>query len=155
MVFSSAVTAVQAPDFYAPRRGRRPPLDKFHHFYNYQNMESKDAIAAFSALSQEVRLGVLRHLVKAGPTGLAAGAIAAAADVPAPTMSFHLKELAAADLIRSRKDGRSVIYAANYGGIRALVDFLLADCCQGDPRLCGPYIVKETAHDAPACSPKG
>lgn len=117
-------------------------------------MESIQAITAFAALSQEVRLAVLRHLVKAGPTGLAAGAIAAAVNVPGPTMSFHLKELAGADLVRSRKEGRSVIYAANYGGIRALVDFLLADCCQGDPRLCGPYIVKETAHDSPACSPK-
>ncbi|HBS33172.1 MAG TPA: transcriptional regulator, partial [Parvularcula sp.] len=97
----------------------------------------------FAALSQETRLDALRQLVKAGPAGLAAGAIAAAENVPAPTMSFHLKELAGAGLVRSRKEGRSVIYAADYGGIRALVEFLLADCCQGDPRLCGPYIVKE------------
>lgn len=112
-------------------------------------MELRNAISAFAALAQEVRLDVLRHLVKAGPEGLAAGEIASAANVPAPTMSFHLKELASADLIRSRKEGRSVIYAANYAGIRNLVDFLLADCCQGDPRLCGPYVVKETQHVAP------
>ncbi len=108
-------------------------------------MEIKAAVAAFSALSQEVRLGVLRQLVKAGPGGLSAGALAAAAGVAAPTMSFHLKDLAATELVRSRKVGRSVIYAANYGGVRALVDFLMADCCQGDPRLCGPYIVREPA----------
>lgn len=106
-------------------------------------MEIKTAVSAFSALSQEVRLGVLKRLVKAGPGGVAAGVLAEAAGVAAPTMSFHLKELAGAGLVRSRKNGRSVLYAADYGGIRALIDFLLADCCQGDPRLCGPYVIKE------------
>lgn len=106
-------------------------------------METKTAVTAFSALSQEVRLDVLKRLVRAGPAGIAAGALAESAGVAAPTMSFHLKELLGAGLVRSRKEGRSVLYAADYGGLRALVDFLLADCCQGDPRLCGPYIVKE------------
>jgi len=117
-------------------------------------METKQALAAFAALSQEVRLAVLRQLVAAGPAGRSAGSLAEASGVAAPTMSFHLKDLAAADLVRSRKEGRSVVYAANYGGIRALVDFLLADCCQGDPRLCGPYIIKEKVHDASACASK-
>ncbi|MFN3960475.1 MAG: ArsR/SmtB family transcription factor [Parvularculaceae bacterium] len=116
-------------------------------------MELRTAIAAFSALAQEVRLDVLKRLVRAGPAGLSAGALAEATGVAAPTMSFHLKELLGAGLVRSRKEGRSVIYAADYGGIRTLVEFLLADCCQGDPRLCGPYIVKETNHDTPACAP--
>lgn len=118
-------------------------------------METKTALAAFSALSQEVRLDVLKRLVRAGPVGVAAGALAESAGVAAPTMSFHLKELLGAGLVRSRKEGRSVLYAADYGGLRALVDFLLADCCQGDPRLCGPYIVTEKTHDAPACAPQG
>lgn len=108
-------------------------------------MEIINATEAFSALSQASRLAVLKLLVKAGPTGEAAGKIAEALGVPAPTMSFHLKELERAGLILSRKVGRSVIYAADYGGIRDLVDFLLADCCQGDRRLCGPYIIKEMA----------
>jgi DNA-binding transcriptional ArsR family regulator len=108
-------------------------------------MKAKSALAAFAALSQEVRLDVLKRLVRAGPGGVPAGALAEAAGVAPPTMSFHLKELLGAGLVRSRKDGRSVLYAADYGGLRALVDFLLADCCQGDPRLCGPYIVKECA----------
>jgi len=108
-------------------------------------MELKDALSAFSALSQETRLEVLQLLVRQGPSGLAAGDIAEKMGVAAPTLSFHLKELAAADLVVARKMGRSVIYAANYSGVRALVDFLMADCCQGDPRLCGPYIIKEPA----------
>lgn len=108
-------------------------------------MELIDAASAFSALSQETRLDVLRRLVKKGPAGISAGALAEAVGAPAPTLSFHLKELAHAGLVVSRKEGRRVIYAANYGGVRGLVDFLMADCCQGDPRLCGPYIIREDA----------
>jgi DNA-binding transcriptional ArsR family regulator len=119
-------------------------------------MEFNSALSAFSALSQETRLEALRRLVRKGPSGLSAGDLATALDVPAPTLSFHLKELAGAGLVASRKEGRSVIYAADYGGIRGLVDFLMADCCQGDPRLCGPYIIsKEKTHEAPACAHQG
>jgi len=108
-------------------------------------MEIENAVEAFSALAQESRLSVLKKLVRAGPQGMAAGAIAVAVGAPAPTMSFHLRELERAGLIQSRKDGRRVIYAADYGGVRDLIDFLLADCCGGDRRLCGPYVIKETA----------
>ncbi|MEZ5893798.1 MAG: metalloregulator ArsR/SmtB family transcription factor [Parvularculaceae bacterium] len=104
------------------------------------------SICAFAALAQESRLATLKLLVRAGPGGAAAGDIASALSLPAPTMSFHLKELERAGLVQSRKDGRRVIYAADYGGIRELVDFLLSDCCAGDRRLCGPYVViKEQA----------
>ncbi len=115
-------------------------------------MEIKDALPAFAALSQESRLDALRRLVTAGPCGLAAGALAEAIGVAPPTMSFHLKELANAGLITSRRDGRHVFYAADYGGIRRIVDFLMADCCQGDPRLCGPYIIKEKSNEPSACA---
>ena len=108
-------------------------------------MEIKIASNAFSALAQESRLLALKHLVQKGPTGSPAGEIADFLMIPAPTMSFHLKELERAGLILSRKEGRSVIYAADYGGIRDIIDFLLADCCQGDKRLCGPYVIKESA----------
>jgi len=108
-------------------------------------MEAKTATEAFSALSQESRLVTLKQLVAAGSAGMAAGKIASALGIPAPTMSFHLKELERAGLILSRKEGRSVIYAADYGGIRDVIDYLLADCCQGDRRLCGPYVIKESA----------
>jgi DNA-binding transcriptional ArsR family regulator len=118
-------------------------------------METKEALSAFGALSQEIRLDVLRKLVKAGPNGIAAGDLADATGVAAPTMSFHLKELANSGLVSSRKEGRHVFYAADYGGLRRLVDFLMADCCQGDPRLCGPYIMKENSREPFACTSKG
>lgn len=115
-------------------------------------METKQARAAFAALSQENRLDALRVLVRAGPRGIAAGDLANALGVAAPTMSFHLKELANAGLVASRKEGRHVFYVADYGGIRRIVDFLMADCCQGDPRLCGPYIIKENSREPFACA---
>jgi DNA-binding transcriptional ArsR family regulator len=116
-------------------------------------MKFEAAIEAFSALAQETRLGVLRALIKSGPQGAAAGALAAEFAASPPVMSFHLKALAQAGLVTARKRGRSIHYAADYGGLRALVDFLMAECCQGDPRLCGPYVVnKEKCNEAPACA---
>lgn len=115
-------------------------------------METKTALSVFAALSQESRLDALRTLVKAGPRGVASGALGEKLSLPAPTMSFHLKELANAGLVTSRKEGRRVFYAADYGGLRRLVDFLMADCCQGDPRLCGPYIIKENSCEPSACA---
>ena len=106
-------------------------------------MEINNAISCFSALSQETRLESFKLLVKAGPSGIAAGDLAEALSATAPAMSFHLKELANAGLATSRKEGRSVFYAANYGGIRDLIDFLMDDCCQGDRRLCGPYVIPD------------
>ncbi len=109
-------------------------------------MEINEATALFSALAQESRLATIKHLIKIGPGGAPAGEVAKALDVPSPTMSFHLKELERAGLIHARRDGRKIIYAADYGGLRELIDFLLADCCQGDKRLCGPYVIeKESA----------
>ena len=99
-------------------------------------MKTKDAVLALSSLAQESRLRVFRLLVKVGPDGLAAGEIAKKLNVPAATLSFHLKELAHAGLVVSDKQGRSVIYAMNVKGINALMEFLTEDCCQGRPELC-------------------
>ena len=97
-------------------------------------METKQAVAALSALAQETRLEALRLLVQAGPAGLAAGEIARRLDVPAPTLSFHLRALLHAGLVASSRDGRSLFYAADYARLRGLVAFLSDNCCQTPAR---------------------
>jgi ArsR family transcriptional regulator len=94
-------------------------------------MERQDALAALAALAHGTRLDVFRLLVEAGPEGLPAGTIADELSVPAPTLSFHLKELRNAALVRSDRDGRSLVYAPDFGAMRALVGFLTRNCCGG------------------------
>ncbi|HEU0220653.1 MAG TPA: helix-turn-helix domain-containing protein [Paracoccaceae bacterium] len=100
-------------------------------------METKQALSALSALAHETRLGVFRLLVRAGPPGIAAGEIAQRLGIPAPTLSFHLKELERGGLIRATRRQRQIVYATDCEGTRALLDFLMRDCCQGLPELCG------------------
>ncbi|SDU34226.1 helix-turn-helix transcriptional regulator [Stappia sp. ES.058] len=102
-------------------------------------MDKKAAIAALSALGQETRLDVFRHLVTAGPEGVGAGDLAQELDVRANTLSTHLAALARAGLISAERAGRAIRYRADHDGIRALFDFLLHDCCKGRPELCGPF----------------
>lgn len=94
-------------------------------------MELNNAIEALGALAQETRLMAFRLLVRAGPAGVPAGEVARALGVPAATMSFHLGHLARAGLISQRRDGRSIIYAADFDGFRGLIDYLSEDCCAG------------------------
>jgi DNA-binding transcriptional ArsR family regulator len=101
-------------------------------------MKINQAVAALAALAQESRLAVFRLLVRKGLDGISAGDIAAAVDVPPATLSFHLKELAGARLIVSRRQGRSIIYSIDARGISSLMAFLTEDCCQGQPELCMP-----------------
>ncbi len=103
-------------------------------------MDTNQATKALGALSQETRLETFRLLVRAGIEGRAAGEIARALDIPHNTMSSHLSILANAGLIDSRRDGRSIIYSVNFDGTRDLLSFLVEDCCQGDPSICGPLI---------------
>jgi DNA-binding transcriptional ArsR family regulator len=100
-------------------------------------METLQAVAAFAALAQETRLAVLRLLVQAGPNGLAAGEIAQSLGVLPSTLSFHLKELDQAQLVRSWRVQRQIRYAAHYDGLRRLLAFLTEDCCDGHPEICG------------------
>jgi ArsR family transcriptional regulator len=94
-------------------------------------MKTSQAVPLLAALAQETRLSIFRALVQAGPDGLAAGRIAEAVGTPASTLSFHLKELAAAGLVRSRQDGRFVIYTADYAEMNELLAFLTEKCCVG------------------------
>ena len=101
-------------------------------------MEIKDALEVLDGLSHETRLDVFRLLVKAGPAGLPAGSIADTLGARQNTMSSHLKQLHQARLIGSRRDGRSVIYSANYDTARQLIQFLMEDCCAGNAAVCEP-----------------
>jgi ArsR family transcriptional regulator len=103
-------------------------------------MEQKAALAALAALAHETRLAVFRLLVTAGPSGLPAGEIAARVGVPPTTLSFHIKELDRAGLLRSWRRQRQVFYAADYASTRGLLTFLTRDCCQGHPEICGDLV---------------
>ena len=83
----------------------------------------------FAALSQETRMDVFRALVQAGPQGLSAGEIAETLGVVQNTLSSHLKKLEHAGLISSQRMGRQIIYGVDFGTVRALIVFLMEDCC--------------------------
>ena len=99
-------------------------------------MEIKAVVDALAALAQQTRLSVYRLLVEAGPDGMAAGRIGEELGLPAPTLSFHLAHLARAGLVRSRQDGRFVIYSADFQNMNQLVGYLTENCCGG--RSCAP-----------------
>jgi DNA-binding transcriptional ArsR family regulator len=103
-------------------------------------MDAAQAVPALGALAQETRLAVFRLLVRAGPEGMHAGAIADALGVPASTMSHHLARLEQAGLVASRRESRAIHYTANYAGMQHLLAFLMADCCEGRPEMCGGLI---------------
>ncbi|MGE0093012.1 MAG: ArsR/SmtB family transcription factor [Alphaproteobacteria bacterium] len=111
-------------------------------------MEINHAVDALSALAQRSRLDVFRLLVRRGPQGMPAGEIANALSVPPNTMSAHLAILSQAGLVRGERSGRSVIYRVNFTGMNALMTFLMQDCCQGRPELCG--VGSQSADCAPA-----
>jgi ArsR family transcriptional regulator len=100
-------------------------------------METENAIEAFGALAQETRLSVFRLLVAAGSDGMPAGAIAKELSAAPSTLSHHLSLLEHAGLLRSWRVQRQIFYAADYEGVRQVLAFLMEDCCNGNPEICG------------------
>ncbi len=114
-------------------------------------MERSEAIAALGALAQETRLDIFRLLVQAGPDGLAAGQIGERLGLPSATLAFHLKELKNAKLARCTRNGRSLIYAAEYPVMNALLFFLTENCCGRGVIDCLPiYAPDEAGTSTPA-----
>jgi len=95
-------------------------------------MVANDAVKALSALAQHTRLDVFRLLVRQGASGLKAGDISQELQIPPPTLSFHLKELRHAGLLACRRNGRSLIYSADYVRVNELIGYLLENCCERD-----------------------
>ena len=109
-------------------------------------MDTEAAVASLAALAQASRLAVFRLLVESGPDGANAGEIAQALDIPANTLSFHLKALSQAGLVGAEPSGRFVRYRADFDRMRGLVDFLTHNCCGGDMERCAPQ--------AATCTPR-
>jgi len=96
-------------------------------------MKESAAVTSLAALAQAQRLRIFRALVGAGPRGLTPGALSAMLDVPASTLSFHLKELLHAGLVSQERDGRNLLYRPSIEQMNGLVDYLTAHCCYGEP----------------------
>jgi ArsR family transcriptional regulator len=105
------------------------------------------AVDALGALAHETRLSVFRMLVKAGPDGMIAGAIAEQQGVPPSTMSHHLATLERAGLVQSERESRLIHYRADYPGMRRLLMFLMQDCCQGAPEMCSDLMAGLTCEN--------
>lgn len=113
-------------------------LDGMNYISNNTEMKSDAAIRSLAALAQEHRLALFRLLVRAGPAGLAAGRIADALGLANSSLSHHLSQLHEAGLIAQRREGRSLIYSADYAAMERLLGFLTENCCAGEPCLAPP-----------------
>ena len=101
------------------------------YFYDTGIVEQQAVVQALAALAQPLRLQVFRALVVAGPRGLTPGAMSEGTGVPPNTLSFHLKELAHAGLVTQQRDGRFLIYRADFERMNGLLAYLTENCCQG------------------------
>ena len=99
-------------------------------------MKRQEAVNAFASLAQEVRLGISQRLIEAGPEGVAAGQIAAKLKISPSNLTFHIAHLERAGLVHSRREGRSILYSADFGAMADLVDYLTDQCCGGHPEVC-------------------
>lgn len=114
-------------------------------------MAARQALSALAALGQSTRLEIFRLLMRHEPDGLSAGVIAEKIGCPQNTLSSHISILARAGLVIGTRDGRSIVYRADVEGMRALLGFLVTDCCDGHPELCGFF--QDSAQDACGCGP--
>jgi ArsR family transcriptional regulator len=105
-------------------------------------MKKQNAVAILAALAQDNRLDVFRLLVEAGPEGMPAGHIANSLKLQPNALTFHLDRLREANLVTVRRDGRSMIYAARFEAMNALISYLTDNCCQGQPARCAPGTAK-------------
>jgi DNA-binding transcriptional ArsR family regulator len=112
-------------------RFRIRPLTPILYFYKYRIMELPTAVQRLAALAQETRLAIFRLLVQTGPEGLCVGDIGSTLKLTPATLSFHLKELTHAGLLKSRQQGRFIYYAPDFKAMNALVDYLTENCCGG------------------------
>jgi len=112
-------------------------------------MEMQVAIPALSALGHEGRLTIFRLLVQAGPEGMAAGQVARRLDIHPSTLTANLNILSRATLVRSRREGRSIVYSADFRTMGGLLGYLMADCCNGNPEVCLP--LNQLLSEATAC----
>lgn len=94
-------------------------------------MNTQQIISALAALAQENRLAIFRRLVVAGPDGLTPGVLSQTLDLPPATLSFHLKELMHAGLLRKRQEGRFIHYQADFAAMNGVIAYLTENCCQG------------------------
>ena len=94
-------------------------------------MNEKDVIRALAALAQQSRLQIFRQLVVAGPDGMTPSRLSEALEVPGTALSFHLKELTHASLITQERDGRNLIYRADFANMNGVLAYLTAHCCEG------------------------
>ena len=99
-------------------------------------MKRNKAVKAFASLAHEVRLGIFQRLVEAGPEGMPAGRIAGRLRISPSSLTFHIAHLERAGLVHSRRDGRSIVYSADFGAMGDLVDYLTDQCCGGHPEVC-------------------
>ena len=107
-------------------------------------MKPAQVVKALAALAQSTRLAIFRLLVRHAPDGLNAGDIAVALNFRANTLSANLTVLANAGLVSSEREGRHIRYRADLEAMRALMGFLLEDCCGGSPELCRPILEEIT-----------
>ncbi len=122
------------------------------------DMSSPLALAALAALGQPTRLAIFKLLMRSQPDGMAAGGIAEQIGVPQNTLSTHIAILARSGLVTGTRDGRSIIYRANVERMRALLEYLVDDCCDRHPELCGFTSAPDATASgckAEGCNPAG